>query len=375
MEIRGQRVTVKNWIVVRNGVGIARWGTAAGSNVSDSLIWQNGFDGGFPGYDNRGNGPGLYLQNSSDNGRAYVTNVVSAENASVGGKVYGENSPAEYYTIENSTFFNNGSIAPANAGLLAHNFDISMSNATISSNNNEFLNNVTWTPANVTGGGVRVGWQNFQNNNNKLQGNYIVGGANGGGIEFRYAKQTIFTGNTVIQTATTGGEPLISVLPAQGFTFFSANNNINSNIYWSFDTNRLGLNYNDPIAQFARALSIVVAGRTPWYIETGYDAASQEIDPTGSTKVVLRQLGASNYAFLTIVNFTASSNVAANLTGFVSVGQNWQAWHMQNFVNLPSGSPATLNGTPNQTGIGPSATMTMNGPHGQPFAVFVLKRL
>ncbi len=375
-DVRGKRVQIKNWVAVRNGVGIALWTQSAGASLSNCLIWRNGWDGDKPGDpNNRGHGQGMYLQNGVADGPKIISNVISADNASSGGKVYSEGSYADLFTIEDSTFFNNGSIAKAHEGRNAENFLLG-GTITYPAQGNSFLNNICWQPANRNGTNVIVGYVNKQNTNTVIRGNYIASGGGHGSLELKYQKNLTVTENTLISGKNSiSSVPTISVQTADGTTFENAGNTINHNTYWSFDETRNGAWYNDTNYATARKLKLPFLYIDSWQAVTKYDLNSVEKDPTGTIKVAVRPLtGLPDFAFVTVVSWTGENSGAVDLAPWVGAHQSWQAWHVQNFVKLPDNAPSYFNPTPDQSGTGPAAQLKMDGPHGAAFATWVIKR-
>jgi hypothetical protein len=328
------------------GSGIGFWMEGVGSEVYGCIVYNNGV------HENLDHG--IYAINRD--GTKHITDNVVFDNQAYGIHVYGESGQAlRNVDIEGNASFNNGSISnviTAKPNLLIGGEGIVASGMIVASN-------VFYFSRPVSEINMRLGRAGNDNLDIAVRDNYVSGGDPV--VELQPWTTVTVTGNTFIGTAS-----MVSLADASlsGYT-------------WSGNTQ-----YRDQAASAwdFTGSSYTLAG---WKAATGLGAsdAVPAAAPTGARVIVRPNHYESGRANIIVHNWTSQSTVSADVSGVLSVGDQYEVRSVQALFGTPVASGTYAGGTIQipMTAIAPPQPVGRSTPTppttGPFFDVFLLTRV
>jgi hypothetical protein len=309
-----------NLVLHDNGHAFGLWDEDGGTEIYGCIVYYNG---------NNKKEHGLYAHN--DTGTQLIAENVIFDGAGYGIHVYANNPEASLsgFQIEGNAVFNNGALtlddqvadqilvggvegAPAERIVLRENYVYTPIEAATNKNR-----------------GVRLGYEDRDNRDVKLLGNYIVSKVP---LKVQWWRSVESTGNTIYSQGTSVEDKT----PSGGGPF---NFQWNSNTYLSGRRGGPVFLFDDGTYDFAG-----------WQRATGTDMTSQVVQtpslrPSGVRVFVRANKYEEGRANIVVFNWDLQAQISVNVSAVLKIGTRYEVRDVQNYFGAPVAS-GTYTGSP-----------------------------
>lgn len=351
IEMRASNSQLINLVVHNAGQGIGFWEQAVDSEVYGCILINNGWSAA-----DRGHGHGLYIQNET--GRKIVRDVISYNNFANGMKAYGQDGSATGVHFDGVVSFNNGATYFEELERPIRNECILVGTTKIAPRDIKILNCLLYQPAEVIGGGVRLGYTS-ENEDVEVRNNVIACG--GQNIWLERWRSAIVRDNFIYTTHARGSNA-VSVNVSFPEHPPEPTYEIDGNVYFDASPAKQSGPRSFKIDGFANSQGASRLDFSEWQAARGWDAQSKYTigRPTGIDVFVRPNAYQKGRATVVVYNWDLAEEVKVKLGDVLAIGADFEIRDVQNFFGPPVVS-GTFTGRKVKLPLVPKATSAPTG--------------